>query len=67
MAKFIEVTERCTGKKHLVAIDKIIYIEDDDGLACIAYFVADMNSSFVIRCAETYVEIFNTFCEFEMI
>ncbi len=69
MAKFIEVTDRGDKTKFLISIDKIVFVaEAKNGLADITIHVNDKSdTTFTIPCAETYVELFNTFCEFEMI
>ncbi len=67
--KFIEVTYRDDKTKVLVPIDKIRYVEEEEnGLANICLFVSnDLDVSFAIPCAETYVDIFNMLYKMELI
>lgn len=61
MAKFIEVTERGDGKKHLLNIDSIVSItEQDNGLAFIELIGSyDCDTIYGIACMELYIDIYN--------
>ncbi len=66
---FLEVTERGDKTKSLINIDKIISIgEDENGLAVIVLAISsDCDSTSTLACLETYIEIFNTLCEMELV
>lgn len=61
MAKFIEVTERGDGKKHLLNTDSIVSItEQDNGLAFVEQIGSyDCDTIYGIACMERYIDIYN--------